>query len=148
MLFGGAGRDVLLGGAGRDVLLGGADGATMLGGAGDDLLIAGDFRPDTRLSEQQSVLDYILARWNETARYGSRVAALRGYLTEQLISTQASDLLIGGANQDLFLGVLRGAGADRGPLAPAHRSRHRARRRLNRRAGGVVGGGERGERHA
>jgi Ca2+-binding RTX toxin-like protein len=113
MLFGGTGYDILSGRAGRDLFLGGAEGATMLGGAGDDLLIAGDFRPDTRLSDQQSALDYILTRWNATAPYGSRVAALRGYLTERLISTQAMDLLIGGANQDLFLGVLRGAGADR-----------------------------------
>jgi hypothetical protein len=82
-LVGGSGNNVLVGGNGRDLLVGGAPARTN-GGAGEDMLLAGDFRPGTPFAAQQAALDYVLGRWDTRGSHTRRATALRDYLVAQM----------------------------------------------------------------
>ncbi len=73
ILVGGSGNDNLKGTDGRNVLIGGVGKDDITGGAGDDLLIGGSTLYDTHVLS----LKLIMAEWNSTRIYETRIANLR-----------------------------------------------------------------------
>jgi Ca2+-binding RTX toxin-like protein len=73
VLSGGDGRDKLKGKDGRDILIGGAGKDDLNGGNDDDLLIGGSTRYDAYVANLQT----IMAQWNASADYETRVSNLR-----------------------------------------------------------------------
>jgi extracellular elastinolytic metalloproteinase len=74
ILVGGNGNDRMNGGAARDILIGGFGADRMDGGGGDDLLVGGSTAHDDNLQ----ALFSLMAEWNSTRDYATRVANLRG----------------------------------------------------------------------
>ena len=81
VLLGAEGDDKLVGFSGRNILIGGLGADRLVGGWNDDLLIAGRtaFDIDDEALEDgfDEVLESILAEWNSTRDYATRVANLR-----------------------------------------------------------------------
>ncbi len=74
VILGGSGDDTINGGNGRDLLIGGLGADRIVGGGADDLLIAGR----TTFDNNDLALNGILAEWNSSRSFVSRVANLRG----------------------------------------------------------------------
>jgi hypothetical protein len=90
VLTGHGSNEVLTGGQGRDLLIGGTGAATLNAGAGDDLLIGGWTNYDLSSSgltydQKLAALYAILAEWGSTDSYGTRLAALAGYLNTSTV---------------------------------------------------------------
>jgi Ca2+-binding RTX toxin-like protein len=120
VLVGGNGNDTLRAGAGRCILIGGAGGDTLSGGRGDCVLIGGT----THYDANPQALAMLLAEWNDTGGYRSRVANLLGpnpglngryFLNPGTAATpttpamaatvrddSAADALFGGSNSNWF----------------------------------------------
>lgn len=107
ILVGNALANILQGGAGRDILIGGIGGDSLDGGAEDDLLIGGTTDHDGNAVALHS----LLAEWNSSHDYGTRLAKLRsgGGLNGPLRLDQTTvhddaipDTLLGGAGTDWF----------------------------------------------
>ncbi len=80
ILIGGAGGDTLTPGSGRSILIGGSGLSTVNGGSADDLLIGGTvsyYNEQTR-ALNRTALDAILAEWDSSDSYATRVARLSG----------------------------------------------------------------------
>ena len=126
LLFGDAGRDILIGGAGDNVILGGEGDDALFGGAGRDILIGGD-GADRLLSQGEEdlliggvlvfddrdrALRNIASIWGDrTVDYAARVAALsdptRDYALVKGVTVFDDgdrDILNGGQDLDWFLG--------------------------------------------
>ncbi len=74
ILIGNAGIDTLTGGSARDILVGGMGADRLNGGGGDDILIAGG----TIYDSNADALLAILAEWNSSRAYATRVGNLKG----------------------------------------------------------------------
>ena len=79
VLVGGSGGGLLYGGSGRNLLIAGTGAGTLLyaGGAGD-ILIGGYTSYDSNTASDQPALAYIMAEWDSTASYSTRVNQLSG----------------------------------------------------------------------
>jgi hypothetical protein len=120
VLVGGGGNDVLIGGDGRDVLIGGAGSDVLRGGRGSDLLIAGS----TDFDSNVQALSSIMAEWDSSTDYATRIAHLSGTLSGGLNNgflltggtggtvhdDGAGNLLDGDSGQDWFFANLDGVG--------------------------------------
>jgi hypothetical protein len=127
VLLGGAGDDTLTGGNGRDILIGGLGADRILGNGGDDILIGGYTAWDN-YDAAYTGLQAALAEWCRTdVNYAGRVAHLKegGGLngsvafdgtsvfddrTSDVLTSDATDTLTGGAGDDWFLGNFAGGG--------------------------------------
>jgi Ca2+-binding RTX toxin-like protein len=101
---------VLFGGAGRDILIGGLGSDTITAGSGDTILVGGSTNFDRNLSAQEA----ILAEWARTDEtYAQRVSHIHGFTTGGLngrfflkASTvhfgASPDTLNGGSGMDWF----------------------------------------------
>jgi len=82
VLLGEKGDDKLIGGKRNDVLIGGVGEDRLVGGPGDDILIGGttafDVNDDDVTADYADALLAILAEWNSSADYATRVANLDG----------------------------------------------------------------------
>ncbi|MBI1896686.1 MAG: PKD domain-containing protein [Acidobacteria bacterium] len=77
VLIGGAGDDTLTGSGGRNILIGGLGADTITDGQGEDILIGGRTVYDSDPAAL-AALDAILAEWNSSRDYATRIANLRG----------------------------------------------------------------------
>ena len=119
VLLGAEGADRLIGGKGRDLLIGGLGADQLEGKDGDDILIGGrtifDIDDDHVAAGFDAALSAILAEWNSTRAYATRVANLRGtgsgtrlngsyYLQNAVtvLDDSVADILTGSASQDWF----------------------------------------------
>jgi uncharacterized delta-60 repeat protein len=140
VLVGGDGNDVLIGGTGRDLLFGGGGSDWLVGRGGDDVLIGGTTAFDTNVA----ALNSLMAEWNSSHTYATRVANLSGnnpsggfanrlngncFLCpsgpgETVCDDGARDFLFGGGGNNWFL-----AGAGDWTFHPRHpwgNSQHQA----------------------
>jgi Ca2+-binding RTX toxin-like protein len=78
VLVGGAGNDTLYGGSGRNLLIGGAGSDTLYAGSAGDILIGGTTSYDSNTPGDQTALAYIMAEWDSTASYSTRIKQLSG----------------------------------------------------------------------
>jgi Ca2+-binding RTX toxin-like protein len=74
VLVGGDGNDVLIGGSGRNILIGGGGSDLLIGGPRSDILIGGSTAWDTN----DVALSALMAEWNSSHDYATRVANLSG----------------------------------------------------------------------
>ena len=118
LLLGGAGNDELLGGKGRDVLIGGLGKDRLVGNDGDDLLIGGT----TAYDGNYAALNEMMAEWNSSRNYATRVANLSGTgsgsrangsvflktsgMNQSVFDDLAADKLTGSAGTDWFFANL------------------------------------------
>ena len=105
MLVGGNGNDILNGGNGRDLLIGSQDNDDLDGGTDDDVLIGGYTIYDGNVA----ALDAVMAIWNSSASFSSRVATLTasgGWLQANVtvFDDDDHDALVGNAGRDLYFG--------------------------------------------
>jgi len=109
VLVGGGGADRLIGGLGSDILIGGSGKSTLQAGSGGDILIGGT----TNFDNNAAALAAILAEWNSSDDYATRIARLTGsmsgglngtnYLNSSTVhSNGLADTLQGGAGMDWF----------------------------------------------
>jgi ELWxxDGT repeat protein len=78
VLIGGPGNDTLYGGSGRNLLIGGAGSDTVAAGTAGDILIGGTTSYDTNTAANQKALAYIMAEWDSSASYSTRMKQLSG----------------------------------------------------------------------
>jgi Ca2+-binding RTX toxin-like protein len=119
VLFGGEGTDTVYGGGGRDLLIGGLGADVLRGGDGDDVLVGGSTTHD----DDPDALAALMAEWQSSADYATRVARLRGpagglngntFLDAgALLDDQATDQLFGENGQDWFLAPVAGEVMDK-----------------------------------
>jgi Ca2+-binding RTX toxin-like protein len=108
VLVGNGGNDTLIGNRGRDILIGGDGLDTISGGDDDDIIIAGRTTSDASPANHAT----LLAGWQGTTSYTTRVAALRAGVgspkvslikkTNVLNDSGHDDQLSGGAGTDWF----------------------------------------------
>jgi len=108
IILGGSGDDMLIGGSARDLLIGGLGADRLVGSSEDDILIAGT----TSYDANEAALKSLLADWNASSSYASRVAAVQNtsatyHLTtngpsQTIFSDYAVDQLTGSAGSDMF----------------------------------------------
>lgn len=122
ILIGNAGIDTLMGGGARDILVGGMGADRLNGGGGDDILIAGG----TIYDSNADALLAILAEWNSSRAYATRVGNIKGTInvgprlngnyilagSALLPDPFAVDLLAGDLGRDWFLAGNEDAIAD------------------------------------
>jgi ELWxxDGT repeat protein len=125
VLVGGPGNDTLYGGSGRNLLIGGAGSDTLYAGSAGDILIGGTTSYDTNNSSDQTALAYIMAEWNSTASYSTRIKQLTGkagsgglngkyFLNSATVSDDnTSDVLEGGAGLDWYFAHRKGKTPDK-----------------------------------
>jgi ELWxxDGT repeat protein len=92
VLVGGSGGCTLYGGSGRNLLIAGTGSGTLYAGSAGDILIGGTTSYDSNTTSDQTALAYIMAEWDSTASYSTRVNQLSGKLGS------------GGLNGSYFLG--------------------------------------------
>ena len=119
VLLGAEGADRLTGGKGRDLLIGGLGADQLEGKDGDDILIGGrtifDIDDDHVAAGFDEALSTILAEWNSTRAYATRVANIRGtgsgprlngsYFLQDAVTVlddAIADTLTGSAGQNWF----------------------------------------------
>ena len=119
VLLGAEGADRLIGDKGRDLLIGGVGADQLEGKDGDDILIGGrtiyDIDDDHVAAGFDEALSAILAEWNSTRAYATRVANLRGtgsgprlngfYFLKDAVTVlddAMADTLTGSAGEDWF----------------------------------------------
>jgi Ca2+-binding RTX toxin-like protein len=78
VLVGGSGNDTLYGGSGRNLLIGGAGADTLSAGSAGDILIGGTTSYDANTAAHQVALAAIMAEWDSTASYATRIKQLSG----------------------------------------------------------------------
>lgn len=101
VLVGGDGNDVLIGGRGRDILIGGAGSDWLAGRRGDAILVGGSTAWDTDVA----ALSALMAEWNSTHGYGTRLANLNGTGTGAAFASRLNGncfLRATGANATVF----------------------------------------------
>jgi hypothetical protein len=128
VVVGGDGDDMLVGGSNRDILIGGRGADRLVGNGGEDLLIAGY----TAFDGDYAALCAILAEWNSSRSYATRVANLQGtgsgstfasrlngnyFLTASgsgrtVFDDGDADVLTGSAGRDWFFANLAGGVLD------------------------------------
>jgi hypothetical protein len=79
-LVGGGNGDVLYGGSARNLLIAGPGTATLQAGSAGDILIGGTTSYDNNTTSDQTALAYIMAEWDSSASYSTRVGQLDGKL--------------------------------------------------------------------
>jgi Ca2+-binding RTX toxin-like protein len=114
VVSGGSGNDEIKGGAGRDVLIGGLGADIVKGENNDDILIANT----VTFEEDEVALQMVLAEWASSRSYSVRVANLKGVGTGErlngsvflnsssILNDNAIDILMGGKDQDWFVGTV------------------------------------------
>ena len=78
VLVGGSSNDTLYGGSGRNLLIGGTGNDTLYAGSAGDILIAGTTSYNANNIGDQTALAYVMAEWNSTASYSTRIKQLSG----------------------------------------------------------------------
>jgi hypothetical protein len=73
ILIGGTGSDTIFGGTGASLLIGGAGSDHVTGGSGDDILIGDAITFDVMTAAHEAALMSILAEWQSTDSYATRV---------------------------------------------------------------------------
>jgi hypothetical protein len=92
LVDGGLGDDVVSGGGGASILVGGAGRDVLLGNSGEDVLVG----------DAGAFTDGDLAAWTAGGSYNARVNALRGLFNSKITEDNATDLLMGGGDNDWF----------------------------------------------
>ena len=105
LLVGGTGDDRLIGRGGNNVLVGGLGTDLILGGAGQNLLVAGVLDLTARgLPDEERALDLVAGVWSSGDPFDRRVARLNPVLVvqETVFDDDSRDVLRGGANLDWY----------------------------------------------
>jgi Ca2+-binding RTX toxin-like protein len=77
VLIGGSGGCTLYGGSGRNLLIAGAGASMLYAGSAGDILIGGYTSYDADTAADQAALDYIMAEWDSTDSYATRIKKLQ-----------------------------------------------------------------------
>jgi Ca2+-binding RTX toxin-like protein len=117
VLVGGSDGDTLYGGSARNLLIGGLGADALYAGGAGDILIAGY----TSYDANATALAYIMAEWNSSDSYSTRVSkigkggGLNGSYalsSSKVADDNAVDVLNGGAGLDWFFANKKGRRAD------------------------------------
>lgn len=111
VLLGGEGVDDLQGGRGRGILIGGRGRDRLRAGAAGDILIGGSTALDPPLNPQavwEQALLRVVDQWSARTSYSNRVKETVKHLSREhtVFDDGDSDVLIGGAKDDLFFAGL------------------------------------------
>jgi hypothetical protein len=118
VLGGGGNGDILYGGSARNLLIAGPGTATLYAGSAGDILIGGI----TSYDSNPTALAYIMAEWDSTDSYSTRIKKLSSggglngsyVLNSTTVSDNgAVDLLYGGAGMDWFFAHTAGKNSDK-----------------------------------
>jgi ELWxxDGT repeat protein len=122
VLVGGSGNDTLFGGSAPNLLIGDLGSNTLHAGSAGDILIGGYTSFDSDTLSNQAALAYIMAEWDSTDSYATRIKELQngGGLngssvlnSTTVFDNNATDLLYGGAGLDWFFAHTKGKNQDK-----------------------------------
>jgi hypothetical protein len=118
VLEGGGNGDILYGGSARNLLIAGSGTATLYAGSAGDILIGGTTSYDNNLT----ALAYLMAEWDSTDSYTTRIKKLSGggglngsyILNSTTVSDNSlSNYLYGGVGLDWFFAHMKGKNVDK-----------------------------------